>query len=262
MDAIKYASNNGIRIVNMSLGGDGTPSNDMICNAITAAKIKGTISIVAAGNENMDTSTKVPAGCADAITVGAVDSTLTKASFSNYGAKVDVAAPGVNIYSSYLNNGYATMNGTSMATPFVVGLTAAILSYNPSLGFDQVKTILKDPANTLAVTSNVNIGRFISMTKVMTALGAKNDTLLDIVTPPPVVTNPPVVSVPPTLTLAATKVSTNVYKITATASSSGATIVNYSFYNGTSLLSSGTTNTFQITITANTTITTKITDSK
>ena len=61
VDAINYAGNNGIRVVNMSLGGDGNPSGNIICNAITAAKSKGTISIVAAGNENADVSVKVPA---------------------------------------------------------------------------------------------------------------------------------------------------------------------------------------------------------
>ena len=64
-----------------------------MCAAITYAKSKGTISVVAAGNENADVAAKVPAGCPDAITVSAVDSNLVKASFSNYGAEVDVAAP-------------------------------------------------------------------------------------------------------------------------------------------------------------------------
>lgn len=77
----------------MSLGGVGTPSTDPVCAAINYAKSKGTITVVAAGNSNVNVSTFVPGGCTNAITVGAVDSTLTRASFSNYGAKVDVAAP-------------------------------------------------------------------------------------------------------------------------------------------------------------------------
>lgn len=169
-DAVNYAANNGIRVLNLSLGGSGNPANDIICNAITAAKSKGTVTVVAAGNENTDVFTVVPAGCADAITVGAVDSTLTKASFSNYGSKVDVSAPGINIYSTYLNGTYTTMNGTSMATPFISGLAAAILARNPSLSTDQIKNLLKDPNNTLPVSSSVNIGRFASMSKIMTFL--------------------------------------------------------------------------------------------
>ncbi len=90
----------------MSLGGAGSPLNDPICAAINYAKTKGTITVVAAGNSNVDASTQIPAGCPNAITVGAVDSTLKKAYFSNYGTKTDVAAPGVNIYSSTRGNTY------------------------------------------------------------------------------------------------------------------------------------------------------------
>jgi serine protease len=165
--------------LNLSLGGSGNPANDIICSAITAAKNKGTITIVAAGNENIDVSTTVPAGCTDAITVGAVDSNVKKASFSNYGSKVDVSAPGVNIYSSYLNGSYATLNGTSMATPFVAGLAAAILAYNPSFSTDKMRTLFKDPNNTLPVNSSVNLGRYINMSKIMTSLAVPNDSLID-----------------------------------------------------------------------------------
>lgn len=117
--AIYYAADNGIKVINMSLGGGGTPSNDPICAAIDYAKSKGTITVVAAGNSNIDVNTQVPAGCANAITVGAVDSTLTKASFSNYGTKTDIAAPGVGVYSSLPGNTYGTWAGTSMATPYI-----------------------------------------------------------------------------------------------------------------------------------------------
>ncbi len=98
--AVYYAANNGIKVINLSLGGAGNPSNDPICNAIDYAKSKGTITVVAAGNSNVNVSNQVPAGCTNAITVSAVGSNLAKASFSNYGSKVDVAAPGVSVYSS------------------------------------------------------------------------------------------------------------------------------------------------------------------
>lgn len=175
IDAINYAANNGIRVLNMSFGGSGTPSNDSICSAISYAKSKGVLSVVAAGNENADVSAKVPAGCADALTVSAVDSSLVKASFSNYGSKVDVAAPGVNVYSTYPGAKYVSMAGTSMATPFVTGLAAAAFAQSPNATPDQIKVLLKDFANTVPVTSSVNIGRFVSMSKVMAALGVPND---------------------------------------------------------------------------------------
>lgn len=170
IDALNYAANNGIRVVNMSIGGNGTPSTDSICQTISYAKSKGVLAVVAAGNENADVSTKVPAGCSDALTVSAVDANLAKASFSNYGSKVDVAAPGVNVYSSYPGNKYVSMAGTSMATPFVTGLAAAVFAQSPNSTPDQVKVLLRDFANTVPVVSSVNIGRFVSMTKVMTSL--------------------------------------------------------------------------------------------
>jgi subtilisin family serine protease len=124
----------------------------------------------------------VPAGCANAITVGAVDSTLTKAAFSNYGTKTDVAAPGVSIYSSLPGNTYGTWAGTSMATPYIAGLVSAIKTYKPALTVDDIKYILKTAALTEPVTSPVNIGRFPNMGKIFVSLGIKSDSEL---------TNPP-----------------------------------------------------------------------
>lgn len=177
VDAINYAANNGISVVNLSLGGNGNPATDMLCTAITNARTKGTLSVVAAGNENSDVSGKVPAGCKNALTVGAVDSNLAKASFSNYGAEVDVSAPGVGIYSSYYNGSYVQMSGTSMATPFVAGLAAAIKAHKPTFGPTELFNAIKNDAATTSVTSSLNIGRFIQMDKAFTNLGIPNDVL-------------------------------------------------------------------------------------
>jgi subtilisin family serine protease len=174
-EAINYAANNGIPVINLSLGGTGNPANDMICSAIASARLKGTLSIVAAGNENADVSTKVPAGCKDALTVGAVDVNLSKASFSNYGAEVDVSAPGVNIYSTYNNGGYVLMSGTSMATPFVAGLAASIKAYKPNFGPNDLFAVIKNDTTTVPVTSAVNIGRFVLMNGEMSNIGVLND---------------------------------------------------------------------------------------
>ena len=287
VDAINYGANLWVKVLNLSLGGSGNPANDIICGAITAAKNKGTITIVAAGNENIDVSTTVPAGCADAITVGAVDSNVKKASFSNYGSKVDVSAPGVNIYSSYLNSSYATLNGTSMATPFVAGLAAAILAYNPSFSTDKMRTLFKDPNNTLPVNSSVNLGRYINMSKIMTSLAVPNDSLIDGAPTNSGSTNTgttnswatnsgstnsgstnswvvntgtttPVYS--PVLVLSLLEVSPNAYKITATASWASGAINWYAFSNGTTLLASGALNTYQLTIAGPTTITVRSRD--
>lgn len=182
---------------------------------------------------------------------------------------------GVNIYSTYLNNSYATMNGTSMATPYVTGLVAAMLSKNSAYTTEQIKAILKDSANSTAVTSSVNIGRFISMSKVMASLGVQNDTYIgnDPTTgsgstgsgttgsggTSTGITNPVYA---PQLSLSATKLDTNKYRIVANAYETGGTIVSYSFLNGSALLYSGTTNTYDLAIAQNTTITVTAKDAR
>ncbi len=125
-------------VINMSLGGGGgCASTSAMQLAINGALSRGTTVVVAAGNSNANVSGFTPAGCTGAglIVVGATDSTARKASFSNYGAGVDVAAPGVSILST-LNasttspgaDSYANYSGTSMASPHVAGLVAMMHS--------------------------------------------------------------------------------------------------------------------------------------
>lgn len=276
VDAINYAANNWIKVVNLSLWWNWTPSNDIICNAITNAKAKWTISIVAAWNENADVSTKVPAGCSNAITVWAVDSNLTKASFSNYWTEVDVSAPGVNIYSTYKGNTYATMAWTSMATPFVAWMVWAILSSTWGT-YDSVKSVLI--SNWVAVNSSVNIGKFISMPNTMKALWVSDDlsyintwttntgsTNTWTTNPPSTwsgITNSgstntwvvtPPVNVLPTLSITSTKLATNNYQITAIATDTDWKIAWYNFFVNNVLAYSWTLNTYKLTITQNTAI--------
>jgi hypothetical protein len=160
--AIRYAADTGVPVINMSLGGPGTPSqSNLLCSSITYARSKGTVSIVSAGNSNVNVSTFIPAGCQDAITVGALDGNFAKPGFSNYGTGVTVSAPGVSIYSTIPGGRYGNKSGTSMAGPFVAGAVAGIFAASGMLDTDRVKQILTQ--NATGVVSGVPMGKILDM---------------------------------------------------------------------------------------------------
>ena len=160
----KAPANGGpIQVANMSLSGGGVSDNncgnsnkDALHKAVCRARDAGVTIVVAAGNSAADSSTQVPAAYDDAvITVSAlVDSDGapdgkgagtyygpddTFATFSNFGNVVDVGAPGVSIYSTWINNGYSTISGTSMASPHVAGAAALYLSAFPNAVWTEVR---------------------------------------------------------------------------------------------------------------------------
>jgi serine protease len=158
------------RIINMSLGGGGACSTTFQ-NAINGAVGRGTTVVVAAGNSNQNAANHQPASCANVVTVGAINDTNGgRASFSNFGAAVDIAAPGVNVLST-LNNGaqtqgaeaYVFYNGTSMASPHVAGVGALVQSRRLALGMPlytpaQLESQLKTRARAFPVTPDQPIG--------------------------------------------------------------------------------------------------------
>ena len=128
--AIDYAIKHGAKIINCSWGY--SYSSSSLSNVMQKAEDQGVQVVCAAGNYNSETPL-YPAYVAHAIAVAALDKSGHKASFSNYGADVDLAAEGVSIYSSYLNNQYATLSGTSMASPKVAGILALAWASKPEL---------------------------------------------------------------------------------------------------------------------------------
>jgi len=154
--AIRYAADNGAKIINISESKDTSPDRKTVDEAVQYAMAKGVLIVHSAGNkgEELDAESSVfPSRTylsgrkADAwIEVGASgpqDNENLMAWFSNYGQKtVDVFAPGVDIYSTYPQNSYKYESGTSMAAPVVSGLAAFIWSYYPRLNAIQVKEII------------------------------------------------------------------------------------------------------------------------
>ncbi|MFC5551912.1 S8 family peptidase [Massilia aerilata] len=144
------------QVINMSLGGGGA-CDTTTQTAINGARSRGTVVVVAAGNEAQNASNSSPANCSGVIAVAATNKSGGRASYSNYGTIVDVAAPGGDTGAaimSTLNAGtkapgadsYAGYMGTSMATPHVAGVVALMLAKNPALTPDDVEARLKSSA--------------------------------------------------------------------------------------------------------------------
>ncbi|KAI8946376.1 subtilase [Xylaria longipes] len=114
-------------VLSLSLGGSFSPAFN---NAVNNAYSSGILSVIAAGNEGTNAANTSPASATNALTVAAIDSIWSFASFSNYGAVVDIAAPGVSILSSWIGSNTATntISGTSMSTPHVAGLALYLIA--------------------------------------------------------------------------------------------------------------------------------------
>ncbi len=141
INGLQWAVTQGIRLVNVSIGGTYSPSYD---SAIQTAAAQGTYLIAAAGNNGG--ALLFPGSSQYSIAVAAVDGSNSRASWSNFGPEVDFSAPGVGVNSTMPGGGYAVKSGTSMATPHVVGVSALILSAFPTLSFDQLYQKLRDGA--------------------------------------------------------------------------------------------------------------------
>ena len=124
-NGVTWSSDNGAKVINMSIGGSSGSST--LQDAVNYAWGKGVVVAAAAGNSG-SSSPSYPAWYENAIAVGATDSKDQKASYSNYGSWVDVAAPGSNILSTTVDGAYGTKSGTSMATPHVAGMAGLVWS--------------------------------------------------------------------------------------------------------------------------------------
>jgi serine protease len=170
-DAITWASGGSVpgvpniaaraQVLNLSLGGGG-PCDNTTQNAINGAVSRGTVVVVAAGNENQNVSNATPANCQNVVAVAATNRSGGRAFYSNFGTLVDVAGPGGELTASTSANGvlstlnqgattpgpdgFAFYQGTSMATPHVAGAAALVMSRNSALTAAQVESVLKTTA--------------------------------------------------------------------------------------------------------------------
>lgn len=163
--AIRYAVDNGARVINMSFGKSFSPEKNWVDDAVKYAESKGVLLVHAAGNDasNIDSVDNFPNPvfldkkyrASNWITVGASSDLLAEpgfksltASFSNYGkSEVDVFAPGTKIYSTIPGgNTYGNAQGTSMASPVVAGVAAFLMSYYPGLTAQQIKQAIESSA--------------------------------------------------------------------------------------------------------------------
>ena len=149
ISGIDWAISNDMDIISMSLGG--STGSTTLQSAIARAYNAGIVIVAAAGN-NGTSSISYPARYTQAVAIGAVNSSDVRASWSNYGSQLDLVAPGVSIYSTYYGNSYATLSGTSMATPYAAGMFALAKEASPALTNAQLETQLKTYAMDLGTS--------------------------------------------------------------------------------------------------------------
>jgi len=173
-NAVRYAVDNGAKILNMSFGKPVSPGKNVVWDAFKYAESKGVLLVKAAGNENEDiaehqyfpTNFKSQSDekpfINNMIVVGSNtnDSNALKSSFSNYDKKmVDVFAPGSEIYSTVPDGKYEYLQGTSMASPVVAGSAAVLLAYMPNLKPEQIIESLVKTTNTSTANGFDNLSR-------------------------------------------------------------------------------------------------------
>lgn len=140
---VQWAVEHGANVINLSLGGYDPSSSHYLDTVIQSAINSGVVVVASAGNDNASTDRFCPAHIKELICVSAIDSNDQRASFSNYGNNVSIAAPGVNIVSAG-RTGYTTKSGTSMAAPHVSAAAALVKATDFGAAPAAVKQTLQD----------------------------------------------------------------------------------------------------------------------
>ncbi len=204
-DCITWSADQGAGVINMSLGG--ADASQMLEDAINYAHDKGVVIVAAAGNSN-SSGFFYPAAYSQVISVAATDNEDARASFSNWGNWVDVAAPGVSIFSTlpshtnyFKTKNYGYLSGTSMAAPHVSGLAGLLFSEN--LKRDEVVNVIFQNADPIAGTGKLwkygRINVYKSLISVKTSF-IPSPTLLPSLTPTLIPSFTPTPTFTPTIT--------------------------------------------------------------
>ncbi len=144
--AIRYVADLGADVINNSWGCR-CPSNPVAEDALRYARSLGAVVVFAAGNSNEDVMLWSPQNMDESLTVAAFDPNDRKAGFSNYGAAIDVAAPGTDILSTSPPDWYAVGGGTSFAAAYAAGLAALVVAKYPDFSVDKVQRVLRSTAD-------------------------------------------------------------------------------------------------------------------
>ncbi|MDQ2753973.1 MAG: S8 family serine peptidase [Actinomycetota bacterium] len=162
--AIYDAVASGARIINMSLGNDScdvAPTNCGIDpdlqSAVNMAISRGVVVVAAAGNDYSNQPT-YPADFPGVLSVAATDNNGIIQNFSQYGAAANIAAPGLDVVSTWNDGNYATLTGTSMSSPHVAAAAALVMAVNPSLSGAQISGILQSTARPTSGGDAINGG--------------------------------------------------------------------------------------------------------
>ena len=178
---IQYAIEKGANVINMSLTSVGEAKCTQVQElqaTINDAVAHNIVVAVAAGNGGHDASLEVPPSCNGVIVVGATDQNDKRSIFpsgnsSNYGARVDISAPGSAILSTYKNGQYVQKWGTSQAAPHVAGVAALLLSLNPGLTPQQVRDCLVNNADPITQDPQKTIGPRLNAFKALNACSGR-----------------------------------------------------------------------------------------
>ncbi len=171
-DAVEYATDQGADIINMSLGGGGY--TDTMKNAVSYAVNNGTLPICAAGN-NGSGSVSYPAAYDECVAVSAVDENENLADFSQYGPNLDVAAPGVDVLSTWNDSPYNSISGTSMACPAASGVAALGKAVEPGLTATELRSKLKNTAVDIGLSEQEQGAGRVSAANIVGGGGGGNN---------------------------------------------------------------------------------------